>query len=38
VTVKNAYFHQIGGTWPKEPPNYLGFRWHDRLQQIRHVE
>jgi hypothetical protein len=38
VTVKNRYFHQIGGTWPKEPPNYLGFRWHGRLKQIRHVE
>ena len=38
VTLKNVYFCPIGGGYPKEPPNYLGFRWHGRLQQIRHVE
>jgi hypothetical protein len=38
VTEKNVYFHPIGGGYPKEPPNYLGFRWNGRLQQIRHVE
>lgn len=36
------YFCPVGGVnpggWPKEPPNYLGFRYHGRLQQIRHVE
>jgi hypothetical protein len=35
VTHKNVYFCQIGGGYPKEPPNYLGFRWYGRLQQIR---
>ncbi len=38
VTVKGRYFHQIGDGYPKEPPNYLGFRWNGRLQQIRHVD
>lgn len=38
VTQKNVYFCPIGGGYPKEPPNYLGFRWHGKLQQIRHVE
>jgi hypothetical protein len=36
-----TYFCPIGGGaggWPKEPPNYLGFRFDGRLQQIRHVE
>ena len=35
------YFHPVGGGpggWPKEPPNYLGFRFDGRLQQIRHVD
>lgn len=36
------YFHPVGGSggggWPKEPPNYLGFRFDGRLQQIRHVD
>jgi hypothetical protein len=41
VVKHNRYFHPIGGGrggWPKEPPNYLGFRFHGKLQQIRHVE
>jgi hypothetical protein len=38
VTVKNRYFHPVGGGWPKEPSNYIGFRWKGRLQQIRHVD
>ena len=41
VVKHNRYFHPMGGGrggWPKEPPNYLGFRFHGRLQQIRHVE
>jgi len=38
----NLYFCPVGGMnpggWPKEPPNYLGFRFGGRLQQISHVE
>ncbi|WP_028061136.1 hypothetical protein [Candidatus Solirubrobacter pratensis] len=41
VREHNRYFHPVGGTgggWPREPPNYLGFRFDGRLQQIRHVD
>ena len=37
----DIYFCPIGGgsgRWPKEPPNYLGFRFDGKLQQVRHVE
>ncbi len=27
VAEKERYFHQIGGGYPKDPPNYVGFRW-----------
>jgi hypothetical protein len=41
VLEHNTYFCPVGGgrgRWPKEPPNYLGFRFDGKLQQIRHVE
>lgn len=39
VTKKHRYFHPLGGHgWPKEPPNYLGFRYKGRLQHIHHVD
>lgn len=41
VVKHDRYFHPMGGGrggWPRTPPNYLGFRFHGRLQQIRHVE
>lgn len=39
VTVHNMYFHPVGGAgWPKEPPNYLAFRYNGQLQSIHHVE
>jgi hypothetical protein len=38
VLKKDRYFCPVGSGWPKEPPNYLGFRWGGRLQQIRHVD
>ena len=41
VLEHDAYFCPVGGgpgRWPKEPPNYLGFRFDGRLQQIRHVD
>jgi hypothetical protein len=38
VEQKNCYFHPVGNRWPKEPPNYLGFRYHGKLQAIRHVD
>lgn len=39
VEERSCYFHPIGiDGWPKEPPNYLGFRYDGRLQRISHVE
>lgn len=38
VTDKDRYFCPVGNGYPKEPPNYLGFRWAGKLQQIRHVD
>lgn len=38
VTKHDTYFCPIGGGYPKEPPNYLGFRFGGKLQQIRHVD
>jgi hypothetical protein len=41
VVDHDTYFCPVGGGsggWPKEPPNYLGFRFDGMLQQVRHVE
>ena len=39
VEKKRRYFHPVGGSgWPKEPPNYIAFRYHGKLQSIHHVE
>lgn len=41
VVNHDTYFCPIGGSssgWPKEPPNYLGFRFDGKLQQVRHVD
>ncbi len=39
VKQKNKYFHPMGGGgWPKEPPNYIAFRYHGKLQSIHHIE
>lgn len=42
IVIKHRrYFHQVGGSrggWPREPYNYLGFRFEGQLQQINHVE
>ncbi|MHB8491399.1 MAG: hypothetical protein ACYDA6_04180 [Solirubrobacteraceae bacterium] len=34
------YYHPVGGSggWPHTPPNYMGFRFDGRLQQVRHVD
>jgi hypothetical protein len=32
------FFPAIGGAYPKEPPNYLGFRYWGKLQSIHHVD
>jgi len=39
VNERHRYFHPLGsGGWPKEPPNYIGFRYDGVLQSIHHVE
>jgi len=37
VEKKRRYFHPVGKGWPS-PPNYLGFRYHGKLQSVHHVE
>lgn len=39
VEKHRKYFHPLGGNgWPKEPPNYIAFRYHGKLQSIHHIE
>lgn len=39
VEKRHRYFHPVGTHgWPKEPPNYMGFRYRGRLQSIHHVD
>ncbi len=33
-----TYFHPFGtGGWPKEPPNFMAFRWGNQVQRIHRV-
>lgn len=40
VVDRGFYYHPVGGKkgWPHTPPNYIGFRFDGRLQQVRHVD
>jgi hypothetical protein len=39
VVERGFYYHPVNGKgWPHTPPNYVGFRFDGRLQQIRHVD
>ncbi|MEN6372863.1 MAG: hypothetical protein ABFD64_12725 [Armatimonadota bacterium] len=39
VEKKGCYFHPYGECgWPKEPPNYIAFRYRGQLHSIHHVE
>lgn len=39
VKTHNKYFHPMGVKgWPKEPPNYIAFRYRGQLQSIHHIE
>jgi hypothetical protein len=39
VEERKRYFHSVGiKGWPKEPPNYIAFRYHGRLQSIHHIK
>lgn len=37
VEQDRSYFHPVGNTWPVEPPNYMAFRYHGRVQSVHHV-
>lgn len=39
VEKRSKYFHPVGGRgWPKDPPNYIAFRYGGRLQSIHHID
>lgn len=39
VQKNNKYFHQAGDNgWPKEPPNYIAFRYGGKLQVIHNID
>ena len=38
VEKDRRYFHVIGNNWPKEPPNYIGFRYQGKLLSIHHID
>jgi hypothetical protein len=38
VEQKRRYFHPVGGGWPANPPTYIGFRYHGRLQSIHFIQ
>lgn len=38
VEKNGTYFHPVGNRWPKEPPNYIAFRYHGQLQSIHHID
>ncbi len=38
VKKHRRYFHPVGGSWPKVPPTYFGFRYRGQLQSIHFVE
>lgn len=39
VNERNRYFHPAGvDGWPKEPPNYIGFRYGGQLRTIHHID
>jgi hypothetical protein len=39
IEKRKRYFHSVGiKGWPKEPPNYIAFRYRGRLQSIHHIK
>jgi hypothetical protein len=38
VEKHGMYFHPVGNAYPREPVNYIGFRFDGQLQFIRHAE
>lgn len=38
VEKDGCYFHPVGNNWPVQPPNYIGFRYHGKLQSVHHID
>lgn len=38
VEKRKCYFHPVGNGFPKQPPNYIAFRYRGRLQSIHHID
>ncbi|MGO9317317.1 MAG: hypothetical protein ACLPXT_09790 [Terracidiphilus sp.] len=38
VEKHQCYFHPVGDGYPKEPPNYIGFRYKGCLQSVHHID
>lgn len=38
VVDHRRYFHPVGDGWPKQPPNYIAFRYRGQLQHIHHID
>lgn len=38
VEKDRCYFHPVGNNWPVQPPNYIGFRYHGKLQSVHHID
>jgi hypothetical protein len=38
VEKDGCYFHPISAGWPQQPPNYIAFRHHGRLQSVHHID
>ena len=38
VRERDKYFHPVGRGYPKEPPNYIAFRYEGRMRAIHYVE
>ena len=34
----SKYYHPVGDSWPKEPPNYIAFRYDSELKSIHHIK
>lgn len=34
---QGVYFHPYGKRWPRRPPNFLAFRWGNRVQRVHRV-
>jgi len=38
VEKDRCYSHPVGGHFPKQPPNYMGFRYNGKLQSVHHID